>query len=232
MSSILKALKKLEAEKALQEEVTCKNISREILNQQPENRKIVLWFWAAGIVALAVIAALTAMLLRKPDRQQTVKTPPPGAITATEAHSPPPITTPPVSATTGGDTQPPSVSQEQNHRHNSPPLPPVQQQSAGNSNRVETHAARTTAAEAPRADSERKTPQVRKAEPADTSLTLSGIAWNKDSADRLAIINGQPAGIGATVGGVIVEEIMPDRVKVSNSGRTFEIFLGKPAKAN
>jgi len=82
------------------------------------------------------------------------------------------------------------------------------------------------------AETGRKPLPSRAPEQTDTSLTLSGIAWNKDSADRLAIINGQPTATGAIVSGVVVEEIMPDRVKVNSGGRSFEIFLGKPAKSN
>ena len=70
MSSILKALKKLEAEKALTEEVAGINVSREILRQQPANRKAVFWLSIVGIVAIAVIATLTALLLAKSPRQQ------------------------------------------------------------------------------------------------------------------------------------------------------------------
>jgi general secretion pathway protein B len=87
-------------------------------------------------------------------------------------------------------------------------------------------------AETPPAESGRKQPLPQAPEQAETALTLSGIAWNKDSADRLAIINGQPTATGATVSGVVVEEIMPDRVKVNRAGRSFEIFLGKSAPAN
>jgi general secretion pathway protein B len=72
------------------------------------------------------------------------------------------------------------------------------------------------------------------AAPASSELTftLSGIAWNKDSAERLAIINGQPTATGSSVNGVIVEEILQDRVKLSHSGRSFELLIGKPAKMN
>jgi hypothetical protein len=66
----------------------------------------------------------------------------------------------------------------------------------------------------------------------DSTLTLSGIAWNKDSSDRLAIINGQPAATGAVVNGAVVEEILQDKVRMNLSGRTFELFLGSHTKTN
>jgi general secretion pathway protein B len=70
-------------------------------------------------------------------------------------------------------------------------------------------------------------PQQLTVEPAAPRLALTGIAWNKDSADRLAIINGQAIGTGATVGGATVEEILPDRVRLSSRGKSFELLLGK-----
>jgi general secretion pathway protein B len=59
---------------------------------------------------------------------------------------------------------------------------------------------------------------------------LSGIAWNKDSADRLAIINGQPVGTAASISGYRVDEILQDRVKLSRNGSSFEIFIGRSGK--
>jgi general secretion pathway protein B len=75
-------------------------------------------------------------------------------------------------------------------------------------------------------------PKTQPAQPAaiDTPLTLSGIAWNKDSADRLAIINGQAIATGATVNGLVVEEILQDRVRLSNRRKSFELQLGKTIK--
>jgi general secretion pathway protein B len=109
---------------------------------------------------------------------------------------------------------------------------PLQQPAAAGSNTTEMPASHFPVPVTPQAESGRKQLLTHAPEQAETSLTLSGIAWNKDSADRLAIINGQPTVTGAIVSGVVVEEIMPDRVKVNSAGRSFEIFLGKPAKPN
>lgn len=59
------------------------------------------------------------------------------------------------------------------------------------------------------------------------SITLSGIAWNKDSADRLAIVNGQTLTTGSAVGSAVVEEILPDRVRFSQGGKSYEVHLGR-----
>jgi general secretion pathway protein B len=70
-------------------------------------------------------------------------------------------------------------------------------------------------------------PPAQAVETSEPRLTLSGIAWNKDSAERLAIINGQPASTGSHIGGAVVEEILPDRVRLSSKGRVFELSIGR-----
>jgi len=66
MSSILKALKKLEVEKSLLDSKKEINVSREILKQSSENRNMVKWLWLLGSTAAAVIIFLTFALIRKP----------------------------------------------------------------------------------------------------------------------------------------------------------------------
>jgi general secretion pathway protein B len=65
--------------------------------------------------------------------------------------------------------------------------------------------------------------------PHDASdLTVSGIAWQKESTSRLAVVNGVPVIQGAVVAGARVEEILPDRVRFTRGdSRSFEVFLGK-----
>jgi general secretion pathway protein B len=65
-----------------------------------------------------------------------------------------------------------------------------------------------------------------------STLQVSGIAWQKDSADRLAVINGIPLVIGDIIEGAQVREILPDRVRFATKEKSFEIFLGKSAKVN
>lgn len=56
---------------------------------------------------------------------------------------------------------------------------------------------------------------------------VNGIAWQKESSSRLAVVNGVAVTQGATVDGAKVVEILPDRVRLSRGGRTFEVVLGK-----
>ena len=58
-------------------------------------------------------------------------------------------------------------------------------------------------------------------------LTVSGIAWQKDSASRLAVINGSSVSEGETVEGARVDEIFQDKVRISHNGRFIDLYLGK-----
>jgi general secretion pathway protein B len=59
------------------------------------------------------------------------------------------------------------------------------------------------------------------------SLTVSGIAWQKDNVDRMAVVNATSVREGSTVEGAVVREILPDRVRFSVDGRDVEVFLEK-----
>lgn len=58
-------------------------------------------------------------------------------------------------------------------------------------------------------------------------LRVNGIAHQGGTADNVAVINGVPVSDGAVIEGVKVEEIQKDRVRFSFKGETFEIALGK-----
>ncbi len=237
MSSILKALKKLEEEKALHQENSRINVSRDILKEKPTGRKMIFWLAIAGIIALAVIATLTTLLLVKTPLPEVVKTTPAPILPTVDTVLLPAgaavVQKPPVSSSGGKAVSLPLLPTEETYRQpGRPELQPPPQPAADKRMRTEMPDSHTVSVDAPQPESGRKPVQPLAPEQADISLTLSGIAWNKDSADRLAIINGQPAAIGTTVSGVVVEEIMPDRVKVNSAGRSFEIFLGKPQKPN
>ena len=66
--------------------------------------------------------------------------------------------------------------------------------------------------------------------PPPPRITVSGIAYNKEPADRLAVINGVPVGEGKAINGVTVEEIQPDRVRFSQGQKSFEVPLGRSSQ--
>lgn len=59
------------------------------------------------------------------------------------------------------------------------------------------------------------------------TLRVNGIAFQDGAADSVAIINGVPVSSGAIIEGVRVEVIQKDRVRFSYKGEIFDIPLGK-----
>jgi len=56
-------------------------------------------------------------------------------------------------------------------------------------------------------------------------LNVTGIAWEKDSPVLLAIVNGTSVVEGSLVNGAKVEKILPDRVRFTFENRSFEVPL-------
>jgi len=246
MSSILNALKKLEREKTLRREGEI-DLSREILHDAMRRRERFPWQWAAAISVIVLLSVMVIALMTRgtaqlqqpqatsqpapqqiPQQAETALPPPSGQTVPQIVKSMPALTMPrfaPAPAPAAGSAtgqpaapvplplpklqQPPSA-----HPESWPSLPATAVPPA-----VLPTPAGKRAAAAPAAS----------AEPA---FSVSGIAWNKDSADRLAIINGQPLTTGSAINGAVVEEILPDRVRFSRDGRTFEVHLGKAEKNN
>lgn len=63
--------------------------------------------------------------------------------------------------------------------------------------------------------------------PSPPSLRVTGIAWQKDSASRIAMVNGQAVSAGASVAGARVQMILPDRVEFSYAGQKLTVPLEK-----
>jgi len=57
------------------------------------------------------------------------------------------------------------------------------------------------------------------------SLRLSAIVWHEEPSKRIAMINGTISTEGAVIEGVKVEEIYPNRVRLSQNGRPFDLLL-------
>jgi general secretion pathway protein B len=71
--------------------------------------------------------------------------------------------------------------------------------------------------------------------PADQAVTapadikLSGIAWQEERRARRAVVNGFLMREGGVVSGARITDIYQDRVRFSQSGKTFEIPLTSSA---
>lgn len=240
MSSILKALKKLEQEKALRRDGGA-DISREILHGQTRRKKQYSWQWAAAITTIILLFAVVAILMTR--GTATVKTEP-GSAPLLETRLPAPpapatagklpaegssakpadsprVETAPVRKPTGSPAPDPAPAKTQ--------MPPALPTQPATRPPALPETAPQFTAPPPKAEPVRKPNPPATTEPI---FAVSGIAWNKDSADRLAIVNGQPLTTGAFLDGAVVEEIFPDRVRFSQGGKTFEVHLGKAGKTH
>lgn len=235
MSSILEALKKIEQEKTAHEESSGINVSREILKREGNNRKMIRWFWLFGTGAMLVIISLTIALLQKSAPKETLKS---GEEPIAGKTAPPPLeipAQPAAPATAEKVSKPisaPVTPAERVQLKSSQQYPVENRENPLKNEKAALPAAPLEAGEPAKTAVEIKPAPGQQTSGNRPALTLSGIAWNKDSADRLAIINGQPAATGANIKGVIVEEILPDRVKLSHEGRVFELLIGRDAKTD
>lgn len=234
MSSILKALKKLEAEKSLPKNEKEVKVSSDILKPVAVRKRSVNWLWPLGISAAAAIIILSLALFRKTTTGDETRSPlmPTTPVLSTSLPLQLPAVFPRPTAVDGKKNAiaPPSPLKVLNQDSSRPVSDPERKEP-----RTLTELPNTPVfnVELPKPDlAARSAPPLLTALPGDTTLTLSGIAWNKDSSDRLAIINGQPTVTGAIVNGAVVEEILQDKVRMNLSGRTFELFLGKQTRTN
>ncbi|MDD2852156.1 MAG: general secretion pathway protein GspB [Desulfuromonadaceae bacterium] len=58
-------------------------------------------------------------------------------------------------------------------------------------------------------------------------LRVNGIAFQNNSADSMAIVNGIPVATGSVIEGVTVDELKKDRVVFQRDGEKFEIRMGQ-----
>ena len=59
------------------------------------------------------------------------------------------------------------------------------------------------------------------------ALRVNGIAFQNSGADSMAIVNGIPVSNGSIIEGIAVEEVRKDRVLFRHNGEKFEIQLGQ-----
>jgi hypothetical protein len=222
MSSILKALKKLEQETAAARHEPLR-IDSEILRTVPANR-----------VSPAVIALVAALLfvcggtvtyvymsgnLNAPPPPQRAMSP---RSSVAEVPRPPalsPIAVAlPYSAKLDRNAAPaplhgPSMLRSRSVGGHQPPTTGVD--SEGN--------ARHPAAEKPLPNDHAGSA------PLIPTLRVDGIAF-QDGADGVAVVNGVPVSKGSSIEGVRVDEVQRDRVLFSHGGRKIEVFMGTSSR--
>lgn len=220
MSSILEALKKLEEEKAARRGGVG-NIAGKVTATGRRTRQRPPWLLPAAVAAVAVAASLATYVVMGGFSQRHGATVP-AALQASQAPAVPAPQAAPPDTTPGAapDIQLPAQKQE------TPPGSPA--------STVIIQAARHPI---PASSSRREIPAEKNAPPPQPiaaeelpGIDVTGIAWQKDSASRLAVVNGVSVAEGGMVEGVEVKEILPDRVRFSFKRKEFEVQLGKTAQ--
>ena len=212
MSFILKALKKIENEKAARQAAPVE-INSAILAPESGSfsfqRKVLLWL----IVPLVLIAGAGTLVFivykKSPTVSEISKTIPPSvppAQTASTLAAKEPQVGNPAKESTRISIK---AGQQALHRQRKPDM------------RVEKDHSQNDAA--PASAPEQQASFVA----APPSLTVSGIALQDDPAESMAVVNGVLVKTGMTVGGAVVDRIFLDRVRFKGNGGTFEEYLAK-----
>lgn len=229
MSSILKALKKLEDEKTSRFPDSL-NIDSDILKSSHESRKMSPF--TALLLLLLVFGggAGAAYFIMKGNTKQPVAAAPQPITVVTAAPSSPvaPQTAKPTAPSAAKPVSAPVQKKPSAVTAQKPQLKKAAAVAAKHSV-AKPSPARSTAQQSnkplPAADNGAKNELPVSA--TMPTLRVNGIAFQNNSADSMAIINGIPVSNGSTVEGATVEEIRRDRVVFQRSGEKFEVKLGQ-----
>lgn len=203
MSSILKALKKLEDErngkvryKAVAIESAIVNESRNIiLNKRP-----LLLILFSAIILVAAGAAFSFLLF-----SSVVKNANKSEARKQSSESAVRIRLPPK---TDPETAPLKIMQISDSKHQTG---------------TERKTYRTAITGKPEVEQQEK---VKTEKPVRPVLALNGIAFRTgETASNIAIINGRSVGVGEIIEGAVVEDIQKDRVRLSFSGEKLELII-------
>ena len=219
MSSILKALKKLEEEKSTRIPDSIR-LDTEILRGGSTSR-----FPYRNVILLAVLffvcgSALTYIYVKHGTHQAGTQA---GDMTPLAVQHPPAATEEPLKIIPAVVGSLPAVQVEK-------PRSPVKNATATVSHEKPHRESRASAPAV--AGAAVATPAAPLTAPAIQAkrvptLRVDGIAYHFGSADSLAVVNGNTVYAGASVEGVKVEEIGKDRIRFNYGGERFEVPLGK-----
>jgi len=198
LSSILKALKKLEAEKARSQGAQV-DLTRDILRPAEPRRssplKLPLLILAlilfGGVVGIAFVSWFD-----RPDSSSISSEPVSSPADRVPTPSPPPSAV---------------------------PVPPTQPGPVSRSDRPQAAGLEPARPVTPPDVVEPTSPHL----VAHPSLVVSGVVYQTDPASRIAIVNDLPAMAGTMVEGAMIEEIRQGSVVFSYQGERFEISIGE-----
>jgi general secretion pathway protein B len=233
MSSILKALKKLENERATRQPDALK-IDSDILRSDPPSGNSGIGKILVALLLIAGGAGATYLLMTRtlsPEKNGAAV--PRLAVTSPQTATPRPALPP---AQIPAEIPPPAIV--------TVPAQPLKTERVVAPLRKAATPTQTVKANLPAKDASVHKPVAvvtqKAAAPSNTpsnksapeaaqkpAIRVNGIAWQNSSADSMAIINGVAVSNGKVIEGVEVEEIQKDRVRFSYHGEKFEIPLGQ-----
>ena len=224
MSSILKALKKLEHERSGRFPDSLK-IDSDILRGTDSSRSVSTFTLVLLFLLVFGGGAAVALFFMKETKELTTTKPQP-VITARSIPSP--VSAPVISP----ETLPAEIVVVPARKEPSGEASRKQQQKralAGNSaDSIVKKPTRAAVSGIPNKPEEATEAVKRKLPAANIpTLRVNGIAFQNSSADSMAIVNGTPVSSGSTIDGITVVEVQKDRVLFQRNGEKFEIQLGQ-----
>lgn len=207
MSSILKALKKVEDDKNIRRPDELK-IDADILRADNFPRFSSSSIIAASLLLMACGAGATYLYM---NRHAAPMTPPTGTTASVSPPAPPPALT--------------------DVRKNIAPERPAGRQALSPAKKTSAtvKSAKPVTKKSPDRAISKTIPPTSPPAPAKSipALRVNGIAFDSNAADSMAIINGVAVTKGAVIEGATVAEVMKDRVLFHYGGEPFEILLGQ-----
>lgn len=228
MSSILKALKKLEEEKTIRRPDTL-NIDAEILRDGTKRSFSALMGLLLAILLFVCGSGATYLYLKREpatDNNQSAASP---VLPIARQYATIPSVAGPVEFSRETPQKHSLVSRTIQKNIEVSPRPVLATKPTA---KLQT---------APLPEQERTAPQTKEKQAVPPSinskisdtvplLKLSGIAFQPEGSESVAMVNGVTVSCGSTVEGAKIEDIQKDRVRFSFKGETIEILLGKSSR--
>ncbi|MRR57698.1 MAG: hypothetical protein EG824_05745 [Deltaproteobacteria bacterium] len=242
MSSILKALKRLEQQK-MAHKAADHDIAWIVRGEEFRPEKKRLWPMFVSLVAVAVLAVLSTYwfmggfrgvprdsLTRLGEEARSSSGIPAETVLTPPQPSRP--DTPPVSTHDSAAAPPIVVKRPEGKdlRRPTDKVSPKSYRESGEGQAITPlHASQPQAALSLRPEPAIVPPTPK---PSHPTLKVTGIAWEKDGPVQLAIVNGTSVVEGSMVSGAKVEKILPDSVRFTFENHSFDVPLNRGNGAN
>jgi len=209
MSSILKALRRLEEERARKSQVA-PEIAASLLRSGSRRRQSVAWIWPTVFALVTLMFAVLLWLWRPAARPNLINSPAPLAVTLST----------PLPVGRGGEV----IIEEVIDQRRPVLLPPVESPLPAKILPVKVNPPPEPKVENPSALN--KPPAF--PNPERQQPIVSAIAWQDDSSARMAVVDGLPVMTGEFVAAAKVVEIQRDRILFEEDGVRFIVRMQSP----